>query len=59
MWIHTFTCFACQWRSHIFSTFNRDHTALELEKWLTYLSSSHCLLSTSYFYHFENVPFHP
>jgi len=53
-WIHTFTCFACQWRSHIFSTFNRDHTALELEKWLTYLCSSHCLLSTS-FYHFENV----
>jgi hypothetical protein len=31
-WLHTFNCFACQWRSHIFSTFNRDHTALELEK---------------------------
>jgi len=54
-WIHTFTCFACQRRSHIYSTFNRVHTALELEKWLTNLCSSHCLLSTSYFYHFENV----
>lgn len=54
-WIHTFTCFSCQWRSHIFSTFKRDHTALELEKRPTNLHSSHCLLATSYFYHFENV----
>jgi hypothetical protein len=49
-WIRTSTCFACQWRSHIFNIFNR-----ELEKWLTNLSSLHCLLATSYFYHFENV----
>ena len=58
-WLHTFTCFACQWRSHIFSTFSRDHTALELEKRLTNLCSSHCLLEATFIILKMCVPFYP